>query len=244
MSSKIFRLVFNFISSLKSVNDKVTILNAIKSAAENQIQGCKSHFIFAGDIFWTEIRLRPVMIEGMKKYNINSAMVSILSSERKCVTTNEEVEDHRKGKYEDKNSIHDDLDSFFERLCLGEEPNEKTRTYFFPKLSEKEMELFQAQDRDFINTLYDYSSADPYPAESFPILISNTLDRFGNGNEIELAHSWTELYKTTTENLESKPEYLKCECSKQTFTMTRTTIKRLRDRQRFRQSETKIRKMN
>ena len=146
------RLVLNVISSLKSVNDKVTILNAIKSAAVNKIQGCKSHFIFAGMASYY-ITLRPAIIKGMKKYNINSTMVSILSSERKYLATKEEVEDHCKGKYEDKNSIHDDFDSFFERLCLGEEPNEKVRTYFFPKLSEKETKLCEAEDPDFFRTL-------------------------------------------------------------------------------------------
>ena len=64
MSSKIF-LAFNFISSLKSANDKATILNGIKSAAENQIKGCKSHLIFAGDAYWHELALRPVLYEVM-----------------------------------------------------------------------------------------------------------------------------------------------------------------------------------
>lgn len=197
MSSKIFRLVFNFISSLKSVNDKVTILNAIKSAAENQIQGCKSHFIFAGDIFWNDFRLRPVVIEGMKKYNINSAMVSILSSFRNNITTKEKVEDHFKGKYQDEKSIHDDLDSFFERLCLGEEPNETVRTYFFPKLSEKETNLFETKDEEFMRTL-----ANQYD-----------LERIGNEQDIELAHSWSEFDNT----YESKWEYIKSLCSRRTF---------------------------
>ena len=175
--SKIFHLVFNFIPSLKSVNDKVTILNAIKSAAENQIQGYKSHFIFAGDIFWNVVRLRSVVIEGMKKYNINSAMMSILSSVRNNVTTKEKVEDHCKGKYEDKNSIHDDLDSFFERLCLGEEPNETVRTYFFPKLSEKETNLFETKDEEFMQTLAD----------------SYDLERIGSEQDTELLHYSYEL---------------------------------------------------
>ena len=183
MSPKIFRLVFNLISSLKSVNVKVTILNAIKSAAENQIQGCKSHFIFAGDIFRTEIRLRQVMIEGMKKYNINSAMVSILSSVRNNVTTKEEVQDHCKGKYEDKNSIHDDLDSFFERLCLGEEPNETARTYFFPKLSEKEMQLFEAEDPDFLLTLENPYDFERLETEIFHYHFRNTYDGYDKSLE-------------------------------------------------------------
>ena len=169
-------LGFNFISSLNLENKKLSILNAIKSAAENQKNGCKSHFIYAGNRN-PRSDLRSVIIEGMKKYNIISAMVSILSSERKCVTTKEEVEDHCKGKYEDKNSIHDDLDSFFERLCLGEEPDETARTYFFAKLSEKEMELFEANDQNFMKTLVDQNGiCDKYPMSNF--------NRFENLNEI------------------------------------------------------------
>ena len=209
MSSKIFRWIFNFISSLKSGNDKDTIRYGIKSAAENQIRGCKSHFIFAGDAYWHEIALRPVIDDFIREFKINSAMVSILRSVRKNVVTKQEVEDHCKGNYEDKNSIHDDLDLFFERLRLGEEPNEKTRTYFFPKLSEKEIKFFEAENQDFvnINTVYDL------PFDSFPIR-----------NQIMLKSS-----------KESKPEYLKCECSRQTFIIHN-------DEDIDRQPEAKIRK--
>ena len=209
MISKIFRLVLNFISSLKLVYDKVTILNAIKSAAENKIQGCKSHFIFAGMASYY-ITLRPAIIKGMKKYNINSAMVSILSSVRNNVTTKEEVEDHCKGKYEDKNSIHDDLDSFFERLCLGEEPNETVRTYFFPKLTENETNLFETKDEEFMDTL-----ADPYNLERFTNL--------GDAQDIKLAHSWSEFDNTTFESFESKREYIKSLCSRRTFLIHKFT---------------------
>ena len=159
-------------------------MNAIKSAAENEKRGYKSHFIYAGDeyyLYWDEYHylnttrdesnLRSVIIEGMKKYNINSAMISILKSWRNNLATKEEVEDHCKGKYEAKNSIHDDLDSFFERLCLGEEPNETARTYFFPKLSEKETKLFEAEDLDFLLSWQDDES---YEKEIFHSLETNT----------------------------------------------------------------------
>ena len=128
-------------------------MNGIKSAVENQKQGSKSHFIFAGDAYWHEFALRPVLYEGMKKFRMNSALISVLSSMRSYVTTKKEVEDHCKGKFEDKNSIHDDLDLFFDRVCLGEEPDEIVRTYFFPKLSEKETKLFEAKDKNFMSTL-------------------------------------------------------------------------------------------
>ena len=205
-------LAFNFISSMHLENTKASVLNVIKSAAENQIPGCKSHFIYAGNRN-PRSDLRSVIIEGMKKYNIISAMVSILSSERKCVTTKEEVEDHCKGKYEDKNSIHDDLDSFFEKLCLGEEPNETVRTYFFPKLTENETNLFETKNEEFRQTL-----ADPY--ESYDV---ERFTKLGNAQDIKLPHSWSEFDKPIFESFELKREYIKSLCSRRTFLIHKFT---------------------
>ena len=125
-------------------------MNGIKEAVENHVKRNKFHFIFAGNAYWLDITLRPVIVEGMKKYSINSAMISILSSVRSHVIEKEEVENHCKGKTK---TIHDDLDSFFERLCRGEEREETVRTNFLPMLSETEMELFEANDADFMRTL-------------------------------------------------------------------------------------------
>ena len=179
---------------MKSEIDKVTILNGIRTAAKYQV---KSHFIFAGNVCWYERTLRSVITEGMKIYNIYSVMVSVLSSYRVRVIPIKEVEYHCNGKSEDKNSIHDDLDSFFERLCLGEERDESTRTYFFPMLSEKEKELFEAKDEEFMLTLSGYS-----------------------GSEVDMAYQRklkTGDDKTTTEKRESKTKFIRGICFRQTF---------------------------
>ena len=224
MSSKIPRLVFSFISSLKQEIDTVTILDGIKKAAENQVEGYKCHFIFAGNAHWYDITLRPVISEGMTKYSINSAMVSVLSSVRSYIITKKEMENHCNGKFEDKNSFHDDLECFFSRLCLGEERNETARTYFFPKLSEKETKLFEANDTDFMRSLSN-------PRRVY----SSLFDR----SAAELAHSnrpKIEDDKSFSEKLESKTKYIRGICFRQTFL--------IRNEEDYdKQPETKIRKM-
>ena len=39
--------------------------------------------------------------------------------------------------------------SFFEKLQLGQEPTESIRTYFVPKLTEKELELVEKKDSNY-----------------------------------------------------------------------------------------------
>ena len=45
------------------------------------------------------------------------------------------------GKEEEKDSVNDDLETFFEDLRLGKEPKKMSRTYFFPQLTAEEEEL-------------------------------------------------------------------------------------------------------
>lgn len=175
--------------------DTETIWDGMKRAAENQVQGYKCHFIFAGNAYWYDITLRPVIIKGMAKYSINSAMISVLSNVRSYIITKKEVENHCKGMFEDKNSFHDDLESFFSQLCLEEERNETARTYFFQKLSEKETKLFEANDEDFMHTLAN------------PQRENHSFDR----PTVELAHSHrskNEDDKSFSEKLESKTKYI------------------------------------
>ena len=199
---------------MKSANDKETILNGIKSAAENQIQGCTSHFIFAGDAYWHEFALRPALYEGMKQFRMNSALISVLSSVRSCVITKKEVEDHCKGKFDVKNSIHDDLDLFFERICLGEEPEEIVRTYFFPKLSKKETKLFEAKDKDFMSTL---SNAKRHLFENISSKEISLLPRPSRSEADSEADPEIDLDQRIIEKQESKSKYIRGICQRRTF---------------------------
>ena len=195
----------------KQKSDEQKLFDGIKLASEKQISGYECHFIFAGDE--SGVHLVQFVLEGMRKYSINSAMVSNLSSVRNSVITKEEVDSFCNGKFKEKDSIHDDLDSFFERICLGEVcGGETSQTYFLPKLSETEMKLFEANDAGFMRTLRGcHESVDDERDETF--LNYNFLSFM----TASLRHSKNDGIKKSTAILESKTKYLRGICFRHTF---------------------------
>ena len=71
------------------------------------------------------------------------------------------MENYYKGKEDQrrKYSVNDDLESLFKNMRLGKEPDEWVRTYFLPKLTEKEMKLVEEKNRCYFQTFED--SFDP-----------------------------------------------------------------------------------
>ena len=71
-------------------------------------------------------------------------MVTIIYMWRQNLITKEAMEKFTKGEKSYgrhyKDSVNDDLESLFEDLRLGKEPDEFVKTYFLPKLTEEEME--------------------------------------------------------------------------------------------------------
>ena len=51
-----------------------------------------------------------------------------------------------------KDSVNDDLESLFEDLRLGKEPDEEVLTYFLPKLTEEEMKSVNEKDATYFET--------------------------------------------------------------------------------------------
>ena len=74
---------------------------------------------------------------------------------REELITKEAMEKYCKGEEYQKNSINDDLESFFEDLRLGKEPDEEVWTYFLPKLTEEEMELVETKDKSYLKTYFE-----------------------------------------------------------------------------------------
>ena len=75
---------------------------------------------------------------------------------RKGLITNEKMENYCNGNTpgkHDKDSVNDDLESFFRNLRLGKESEEYVRTYFLPKLTEVEMDLVENKDTSYFDTL-------------------------------------------------------------------------------------------
>ena len=64
------------------------------------------------------------------------------------------MESYCKGEQDEKDSVNDDLESLFENIRLGKEPDELVGTYFLPKLTEKELELVERRDTTYLQTFY------------------------------------------------------------------------------------------
>ena len=102
-----------------------------------------------------------MILAKMKKYGIKEAMVTIIWMRRWHLITKEKMEDYYKGKDEDgdehgEESVHDDLDSFFDKLQNGWWEEERVRTYFLPKLTEKEKKLVEQKDKDHLMSYWDH----------------------------------------------------------------------------------------
>ena len=75
--------------------------------------------------------------------------------------TKEEMESYCKGEdSERKDSVNDDLESLFENIRLGKEPDEDVWTYFLPKLTEEELESVERRDTSYLQTFYWGNDAD------------------------------------------------------------------------------------
>ena len=134
------------------------------------------HLVYAGYHYYSlvnyESRLKSFFLQGMKKYNIDKVMVSIIYMWRRDLITKENmlkcynektfwdgINDYR------KESANDDLDSVFQDLCLGNEPYDHVCTYFLPRLAEEELDLVEKEDKIFMGTFSEGIFADVKQAE-------------------------------------------------------------------------------
>ena len=111
-----------------------------------------THFVFAGDYYSDYDRLKSLIVEAMKKYEINRVMVTIIDIYRNNLITKEKMDIISNGKEAAKESVNDDFDTFFENLRLGKEPKKRVNTYFLPKLTEAELKLVETKNEDFMAT--------------------------------------------------------------------------------------------
>lgn len=130
--------------SRKEHFDKKTIDAVFRKNTENEAKELKTHFVHVGRYYWMyENRLRSFILEGMKKLKIKSVMVASIYIRKWKINKKEKMEKYCKGEdreREDSNhSINDDLESFFEDLRLGKEPDDAVWTSFLPLLTEEEL---------------------------------------------------------------------------------------------------------
>ena len=158
--------------------DEEVISSALKTNSESEARGLKLHIIYAGDYYLKhEEILRFVIRKGMKKYKLKSVMVTSINMWRQTITTKEFVEMIFQDNVARKGSVNDDLESFLEDLRLGEEPDEAVSTYYFPKLTEAELELVERKDKSYLRT---FLKRNPQVTKS-EMMLSETDSQFVYG---------------------------------------------------------------
>ena len=122
----------------------------------------KTHFVYAGDRYHLihEDKLRSFILKAMKKNKIQSVIVTSFYMWRNKLVTKEKTESFFNGKEKEKNSVTDDLDLLFEFFCLGQEVDDELYTYFFPKLTEEDLNLVEIRDQSYFQTFLWSNGAD------------------------------------------------------------------------------------
>ena len=101
----------------------------------------------------------------------------------------------KREKYE-KDSVNDDLESLFENIRLGEEPDEKVLTYFLPKLTEEELELVERRDRSYLQTFFVGADGKNPDVDETEMMLSESDSKYVRG--------WSERKTFVIKNLSEK----------------------------------------
>ena len=84
-----------------------------------------------------------------------SVMMSFFMMIRGHLITKEKMEGYPEGRENLKQSFYDDLDDFVVKVRLGKTIEPRSRTYYLPRLTEKEKNLVECRDTSFMRTLMD-----------------------------------------------------------------------------------------
>ena len=125
----------------------------MKKFVESKTNEIKTHLIFISDYSNVhEDELKSFMQKTVKKYEIDSVMVTTIQIWRHHLITKERMENYCKGKELQKESVNDDFESLIQNLRLGKQPDNWRSTYFLPKLTTKELKLVQSKDLNYLDT--------------------------------------------------------------------------------------------
>jgi len=135
------------------------------------------HIIYAGLTYWAESIIGPgdlyafyllmVIYRTMQKYNIKSAILTMISMFKGQLITKEEMEYYYKAHFEDDDdfspttSLQDDLEFFLEQIRRGNDfelwaTPPGLLTFYLPKLTDEEMILVKNKDEDYLRTFMQF----------------------------------------------------------------------------------------
>ena len=168
------------------------------------------HFIYCGNFHNSE-GFEYQCLEKMKKYGIQSAILTSLRMLRQKLVTKEKVKLAYKGKLKNdegwghfKGSINDDLETFFVNLQNGGEIKyEDVGCFFLPKLSQEELNLIEVADENHLKT-YSYHRSDS-PGKDVDV-DAEEMKRSDSKDKYVKVHCWRETMLLTIESSPSENE--------------------------------------
>ena len=154
--------------------------SAIRKVAEAGVKDSTIHIIYAGIYYLMHTdKMKSLILNEMKKYGINSVLVTLITQSRKRLVTKETMKDYYNGKVaygrelrivqRDPTvnmmnmSVNDDLEELLENLKIGEVFKESVWSYFLPKLTEEELKLIEVRDEDHLKTYSSYGLPEQDP---------------------------------------------------------------------------------
>ena len=142
--------------------DQEIIDSYLLKISECEANERKTHFVYAGDRYHLihEDKLRAFILKAMKKYKIQSVIVTSFYMWRNKLVTKEKTESFFNGKENEKHSVNDDLDSLFENFRLEKEVDDELYTYFLPKLTVEDLNLVELRDHSYFQTFLGSNGAD------------------------------------------------------------------------------------
>ena len=126
------------------------------------------HFIYCGDHYFIGMeqfkKLREFFLTKMRKYGIQSSILTFLAMRRKRLVTKEKVKKAAEGKLKNdqdwkyyEQSVNDDLERFLINLQNQMEvKTETTGSFFTPKLTNEELKLVKEGDKEHLKTYMEY----------------------------------------------------------------------------------------
>ena len=158
------------VRSTKEINDLDIFDAGVKSISDFEKRFGKDdlipHFIYCGYhyYFWERNKLKEIILTKMRKYEIQSSILTMLGMVRWKLVTKEKVKKAYEGKLKNdqdwdfyEGSINDDLERFFINLQNQEEvTDELVQSFFTPKLTNEELKLVQEGNEEHLNTYSDY----------------------------------------------------------------------------------------
>ena len=133
-------------------------------------------------------KVKSLIMDGMKKYEITSVLVTLLSQSRGRLITQEKMNDYYNGKIQPhsnptvdmlKTSVNEDLEELLEKLEIGEDLKQCVWSYFLPKLTKQEVKLVRLRDEDHLKTYSTYGLPEQDPdIDEKEMKLSKTKSKF------------------------------------------------------------------